>query len=82
MRLKKSKTNRGFRLIQFVDQYGKACSLQKSSLATDDCIWFGMDEIPPVHMGQQLSPRMHLDRKAVKKLISILQHFADTGELP
>ena len=29
-----------------------------------------------------LTTRMHLNQKQVKKLISVLQHFVDTGELP
>jgi len=34
-------TDRGFDLITFTDFYGVGCSLQKSSLATEDAIWFG-----------------------------------------
>lgn len=29
-----------------------------------------------------LSTRMHLNQEQVKQLLPILQHFADTGELP
>jgi len=38
-------TNRGFALHAFTDRNGGMCSLQKSSLATEDCIWLGHDEI-------------------------------------
>lgn len=45
--LKHSKTERGFSLIEFKDRYGVACSIQKSSLATEDAIWFGCDDANP-----------------------------------
>ena len=43
--LKVEKTQRGFQRIEFTDSNGKSCSLQQSSLATDDCIWLGCNEI-------------------------------------
>ncbi len=46
--MKTEKTNRGFDIASFEDRYGLNCSLQKSSLATEDCIWLGIsDEKPP-----------------------------------
>ena len=36
-------TPRGFHRIDFIDRYGEQCSLQKSSLATEDAIWLGID---------------------------------------
>lgn len=47
MKTIKSKTNRGFKLIEFNDQYDTACSMQKSSLATEDAIWLGVHEANP-----------------------------------
>lgn len=47
MSLTYSKTERGFSLIQFKDRYGSACSIQKSSLATEDAVWFGCDDADP-----------------------------------
>lgn len=41
------KTNRGFSYIEFSDKYGTKCSIQKSSLATEDAIWFGVDDADP-----------------------------------
>jgi hypothetical protein len=38
-------TERGFSYMTFKDQMGVDCSLQKSSLATEDCIWLGCKEI-------------------------------------
>ena len=35
---------RGFKVGEFVDRYGEKCSLQESSIATEGCIWFGIDE--------------------------------------
>lgn len=43
--MKKTTTARGFGRIEFKD-YGKVeCSIQKSSLATDDAIWFGANKL-------------------------------------
>jgi len=39
------KTERGFDRMEFKDRNGVDCSLQKSSLATEDCIWLGCNEI-------------------------------------
>lgn len=36
-------TNRGFDYGKFTDRYGEKCSIQKSSLATEDAIWLGID---------------------------------------
>jgi len=46
-KLKVGLTNRGFSLGKFVDRYGTKCSIQKSSLADEDCIWLGCDEANP-----------------------------------
>ena len=42
-----TKTERGFAISNFIDRYGSKCSLQKSSLATEDAIWFGVDDADP-----------------------------------
>ena len=42
-----TKTKRGFAIVEFTDRYGAKCSLQKSSLATEDAIWFGLDDANP-----------------------------------
>lgn len=52
MELKKDKTYRGFALITFRDLYNKKCSLQKSSLATEDAIWLGIDDPEPQIMAR------------------------------
>lgn len=38
-------TERGFEYIEFTDKYGAKCSLQKSSSAGEDRIWFGANKI-------------------------------------
>lgn len=40
-------TGRGFALATFTDRYGAECSIQKSSLATEDAIWFGINDAEP-----------------------------------
>lgn len=47
MKMKIRKTSRGFNYIEFEDNYGVNCTLQKSSLASEDCVWFGVSEAEP-----------------------------------
>ena len=43
--MKTEQTVRGFDIAGFTDRYGSKCSIQKSSIATEDCIWFGVSEV-------------------------------------
>ena len=52
------------------DRYDRKFSIQLSSLAGEDCIWFGLT-----------LARMHLTREQVKEIIPVLQEFVDTGEI-
>jgi hypothetical protein len=36
----------------------------------------------PIPQDAVVTSRMHLDQKTVKRLLPILQHFVETGELP
>lgn len=45
--MEKTKINRGFDLIEFIDLYGLPCSLQESSLATESAIWLGVSDVQP-----------------------------------
>lgn len=38
-------TQRGFGKLNFRDRNGVASSIQKSSIATDECIWLGADHL-------------------------------------
>lgn len=40
-------TPRGFMKGEFKDLYGSECSIQESSLATDDAIWLGVNDAKP-----------------------------------
>jgi len=72
------KTERGFDISEFTDRYGQKCSLQKSSLAFEDCVWLGVS----VDMkGEKVNNRMHLTQDMVKDLLPVLEVFANTGEL-
>jgi len=88
------KTERGFAILYFLDRYNAKCSIQKSSLATEDAIWFGIDDpdpkilkhregwVPyPINPDVLLTTRMHLTQGQVKTLLPLLQKFAKTGEL-
>jgi hypothetical protein len=91
--VKVEKTDRGFAIIEFKDRYDNPCSLQKSSLATDEAIWLGVDDIKPqiLEEGQWVRfplpanvvfhNRMHLTRDQVSELIPHLQKFVETGEI-
>lgn len=74
------KTERGFSVVSFKDLYGATCSLQKSSLATDDAIWLGMNS--GTHVDGHCMARMHLNIVQVRKLIPILEYFVKTGSVP
>ena len=43
----KDNTERGFAVGAFEDYYGNECSIQKSSLATEDAIWVGVNNPQP-----------------------------------
>jgi hypothetical protein len=47
--MEKKFTNRGFGKIEFNDCYDNKCKIQKSSIATVDAIWFGIEN-PKVMM--------------------------------
>ena len=75
-RLVFEKTPRGFSRATFIDRYNSHCSIQKSSIAGEDCIWLGTDT------STDGTSRMHLTQEMVKALLPALMEFAYTGELP
>jgi hypothetical protein len=74
-------TDRGFLIGKFTDQYGEICSIQKSSLGTENCIWLGCEHETINRHGQPCGARMHLTQQMVADLLPLLQHFVETGEL-
>lgn len=89
-------TQRGFDITKFTDRYGAQCSLQKSSIATEDCIWLGIDNpkltvfenknkgryiITEMPDNFDVNARMHLTREMVQEMLPYLQKFAESGEL-
>jgi hypothetical protein len=85
LKFKTGNTPRGFGYIEFIDRYGAKCSMQSSSVATENCIWFGSEEFlkdkTPDGKEFIMGHRMHLNIKQVEQLIPILQHFVNTGEV-
>jgi len=94
--MKTKKTERGFRIAEFKDRYDNNCSIQKSSLATEDAIWLGIDNPKLVIFEDEnrgryietempktfsVDSRMHLTREQVAELLPILNKFVVTGEL-
>ena len=70
----KLKTNEhGFAVGDFCDLNGVSCSIQESSVATEDMIRLGRDN--PEYA------RMHLGRKLVAALLPLLKRFVKTGGL-
>jgi hypothetical protein len=43
--MKMKKSERGFAYANFKDAFGADCTIQKSSIATDDCIILGHDKL-------------------------------------
>ena len=74
-------TDRGFAHAEFKDRYDAPCSIQKSSLAFEDCIWLGCDRAKFDQQGRFCGARMHLTQEMAAELIPLLQKFVDTGEL-
>ncbi len=83
MAIKTKPTSRGFERGEFKDRYGAACSIQKSSLAEEDCIWLGCEH-ETIHdvTGEKCGARMHLTQELAADLWPMLKHFAETGNLP
>ena len=82
------KTNRGFSIFSFKDSYGYDCSIQESSSASEPKIWLGIDNAKittkdgsPIDSENMITfSRMHLNQEQVKKLLPLLENFADTGD--
>ena len=93
MDLKYGKSQRGFGWVEFEDRYGVTCTIQNSSLATEEAIWFGPNEPNPrvlrhgrwepvtLPEGTLCDTRMHLTRETVAELLPILQRFVKEGEI-
>ena len=94
--MERDETQRGFGIYKFTDSYNEKCSIQKSSAAMDDYIWFGIVDpkltvFEDENLGKylnvempknfQVSTRMHLNREQVAALLPILQEFVETGEI-
>jgi len=48
-----TKTERGFPLGKFNDLYDQKCSIQQSSLATENALWLGLDNAEPMIMASK-----------------------------
>jgi hypothetical protein len=90
--MKIKKTERGFKYAEFTDRYGAKCSIQNSSLATEDAIWLGLDDPKPrilikgegwkdVKLPEDAytNGRMHLTKEIVKELLPYLHQFVERG---
>lgn len=93
-RIRFDRTGRGFATGQFLDRYAAKCSIQDSSIATEDCLWLGIDDADPKVLvpgkGWQplalpadafLTTRMHVHRRLARQLLIVLRRFLDTGSV-
>ena len=83
-------TDRNCEIILFEDRYQTRCSLQQSSIFSDEysefpgatAVWLGVDRQDQPHDGMFDAAnltRMHLDRAQVHKLIAVLEMWLQTG---
>lgn len=56
MKLKRNQTQKGFDYYEFKDRYNIPCSIQKSSLASEDAIWLGVDDPNPRILASKNDP--------------------------
>lgn len=63
---------RGFSVSSFTDAAGHRCSIQDSSLATEACIWFGVDTMSDGWEGR----RMHLTQGMATQVAATLHRIA------
>lgn len=93
-RLRFNHNARGFSCGEFLDRYGAKCSVQDSSIATEDCFWLGIDDADPKVLepgkGWQplalpgsalLTTRMHVNRRLARRLLVVLRRFLETGSV-
>ena len=87
-------TEHGYPYYRFRDRYDADCVIQKSSLATENVIWMGIEKAEakifvqgygwigyPLHEAVMINSLMHLTQEQVKEILPVLQRFAKTGEI-
>lgn len=94
--MKIDKNERGFAFSKFKDRSGYNCLIEKSSLATEECIWLGVDDSKLTIFDDEkmikcintklpenwrVNTQMELTRKQVADLLPLLQNFVNTGNL-
>ena len=72
-------TARGFGVLEFTDSYRQVGTLQKSSSAEEDKIWFGLSTDLD---GNHVNHRLHLNREQARDIAHALMYFASTGDVP
>lgn len=83
MNIIKGTTPRGFQIWTFKDFYGQKCSIQESSLASENALWIGVDNTGPNIEGpsgftnEDVNFRMHLTYDQVNHLIENLKTLMD-----
>ena len=82
MKFLKTRTERGFQLITFEDNYSQKCSLQKCVTSSNkEQVWLGADEVTYDDADQPVNSRMGLTRAQSFKLAFKLLYFSIFGRL-
>lgn len=80
MYLRKTRTERGFQVIEFEDCYQQQCSIQQSSNLKKQ-IWLGADNVSYDEKDEPYNSRACLGRKEAFKVAFRLMVFSITGKL-
>lgn len=95
MKLEIKPTERGFLRADFIDRNKQECSIQESSIATESCLWLGVDTGKHLignsadewtkeqleEMNVNCLSRMHLTQEIAGELAKQLAYFAEHGRL-
>lgn len=82
-----NRTPYGISHIEIVDRNERKCSLQNSSITTENCIWLGVYNTGPLIKGPNgdfnanIPGVMHMTQTQVASLLPFLQRFVETGSL-
>lgn len=90
-KFEREKTERGFGRYIFKDTYDSQCSIQKSSITTEDRIWIGIDDLKLYDnvSGKSVNKppdidaftRMHINKEQAKAIVEVLNTFIETGNI-
>jgi hypothetical protein len=66
-----AKTSKNFKYAYFFDRLDEKCIIKESLVPEKGQLWLGREY-----------SSMYLDKDLAKKIITVLQHFVETGKIP